>query len=189
MMVNTKEFDDIRKELKQFEAEREKQILISRDIIALSKRIIYSIHRDDLNEAENIVREIKKKIKALSKKDLEMGLDRVALQEYVEAMTFLEFMKKGKLVGRKELGVGTDAYLLGLCDLTGELMRKAVRTVIMKEYDKTEKIRQLVEEIYGEFLKIDLRNGELRKKSDSIKWNLQKIEDLIYDIEIKDKRK
>ncbi|MBT7927970.1 hypothetical protein HN695_06565, partial [Candidatus Woesearchaeota archaeon] len=32
---------------------------------------------------------------------------------------------------------------------------------------------------------MDLRNGELRKKSDAIKWNLKKIEDILYDISMK----
>jgi predicted translin family RNA/ssDNA-binding protein len=80
------------------------------------------------------------------------------------------------------LGVETEAYLLGLCDLTGELVRKAVKDVIDGKYDSAEEITKLVEEIYGEFLKFDLRNGNLRQKSDSIKWNLQKLEQLLLDI-------
>jgi hypothetical protein len=34
-------------------------------------------------------------------------------------------------------------------------------------------------------MKFDLRNGELRKKFDEIKWNLKKIEDIAYDIKMK----
>ncbi|GAG22250.1 unnamed protein product, partial [marine sediment metagenome] len=49
------------------------------------------------------------------------------------------------------------------------------------------KIKAFVDEIYGEFLKFDLRNSELRRKSDSIKWNLKKLEDVIFDITLKGK--
>ena len=35
-------------------------------------------------------------------------------------------------------------------------------------------IKEFVSNIYTEFLKFDFRNSELRKKSDSIKWNLKK---------------
>ena len=63
---------------------------------------------------------------------------------------------------------------MGLCDLTGELGRKAVNEVIKKNFKQAEQIRELVDEIYGEFLKLNLRNSELRKKSDQIKWNLKK---------------
>lgn len=189
MIIDQKDFEEIKKELVAFEQEREKQIQLSREIITLSKRIIYSVHRDDLRLAEVLTDDIRKKLKELSKKKLDTGMDKVALQEYVEAIAFLEFVKKGTLVTRKQLGVDTEVYLLGICDLTGELMRKAVKTVIKKEYEKTEQIKELVEEIFGEFLKFDLRNSELRKKADSLKWNLTKIEDLIYDIHIKDKKK
>ena len=59
---------------------------------------------------------------------------------------------------------------------------KKIRTTSEKDFSEVEKIRELVEEIYGEFLKLDLRNGELRKKSDAIKWNLRKLEDLVLSI-------
>ena len=72
----------------------------------------------------------------------------------------------------------------GLADLTGELGRKAVHDAIKKDFNSVLKIRLLVEEIYGEFLKFDLRNGELRKKSDAIKWNLNKLEDLVLSLNL-----
>jgi len=188
MIIDTKEFENIRKELAHFEQDREKQIQQARKIITLSKRIIYCVHRDDLKDARVLAKEIQKEIKSLSAKDLDTGMDKVALQEYVEAICFLTYIDKGYLPTKTEIKVSTNIYLLGLCDLTGELGRKAVKCVIKKDFDQTEKIRQLVEEIFGEFLKLDLRNGELRKKSDAIKWNLHKIEDLVYDIKVKDKR-
>jgi len=58
---------------------------------------------------------------------------------------------------------------------------------INEEYDEIKFIKEFVSDIYNEFLKFEFRNGELRKKSDSIKWNLKKIEEIIYDIKIRDK--
>ena len=46
-----KGFDKIRKELKKIEDNREKAITNSREIINLSKQIIYSVHRDNLKKA------------------------------------------------------------------------------------------------------------------------------------------
>jgi len=69
-----------------------------------------------------------------------------------------------------------------LCDLAGELVRKAVKDSIKKNFDSVLEIRDFVEELYGEFLKFNLRNGELRKKSDSIRWNLNKLEELALDV-------
>ena len=69
-----------------------------------------------------------------------------------------------------------------MCDFTGELVRMTTNLVLKKKFKEAQKVRDLVDEIYGEFLKFDLRGGELRKKSDSIKHNLRRIEDILYDV-------
>ncbi len=179
-MINRKDFEDIRKELENFEEEREKTISNSREVIKLSKQIIYSLHRDDLANAARLLKEIKIKIKLLDKtKNYDTSISSVAFQEYVEAVAFFDIVKNGSLPTSKELNVDVFSYLCGLADLTGELGRKAVHDAIKKDFKSAEKIKNIVEDIYGEFLKFDLRNGELRKKSDAIKWNLNKLEDLV----------
>ena len=82
---------------------------------------------------------------------------------------------------------GVEEYLLGLCDLTGELGRRSVFATIDSNFEEVKKIRDIVDSIYKAFLEFDLRNSELRKKSDSIKWNLKKIEEILYDLKLKDK--
>jgi len=93
-------------------------------------------------------------------------------------------IKDNKIQTLATLKVNEEDYLMGICDLTGELTRKAV-TIANKEPKEVEKIKDLVEEIFGEFIKFNLRNGELRKKADSIKWNLKKLEEIMYDIKKK----
>jgi len=184
-MLDKREFLKIGKDLRIFEEKREQVIILSREIIQLSKQIIYALHRDDINKASKIVKDIKSKVTKLPKEYFDAGIQNVALQEYVEAVCFYEFLRNNKIPTRTLLKVDTENYLMGLCDLTGELMRKAVKAVIKKKFDYASKIKDLVEELYGEFLKFDLRNSELRKKSDSIKWNLQKLEDLMYNISVR----
>ncbi|MDP2908967.1 MAG: hypothetical protein Q8N77_04135 [Nanoarchaeota archaeon] len=184
-MLDDKDFEGIRKDLKRFEEERELTIQKSRRIIQLSKQIIYSIHRNDLKSAEKLAEEIKKETKSLPSCPYDTDMHKTAIQEYVEALCYFEFVKNNKIPTRKELNTDTEGYLLGLCDLTGELVRKAVYETIKKNFDEVKKIKALVEEIYGEFLKFDLRGGELRKKSDSIKWNLTKLEDIEYGLSLR----
>ena len=74
---------------------------------------------------------------------------------------------------------------MGLCDLSGELVRKAVNDVIKKNFKEAMIIKNLVEEIYGEFLELNLRNSELRRKSDQIKWSLKKLEDIVFELKVK----
>jgi len=181
-VINKQEFKEIGKELKKFEEEREDSIQKSREIITISKQIIYSIHRNDISKAEKLSQEIKKKMSNLSSNSYDTAMVTVAQQEFVEAVTFLDFVKKKVIPTRKELKIETEPYLLGLCDLTGELVRMAVNCAIRKQIDEVMKIRELIDEIYGEMLLFDFRNGEMRKKYDSIKWNLKKVEDIILEI-------
>jgi len=184
-MIDKKKFDDMRREIDKLERKREEAIELSRDIIKESKLAIYAVIRDNLNESEKHIEQLKKMIIELPKDDYDTGMAGVARQEYVEAITLYYYVKENKLIANDELKVDIYDYLAGLCDLTGELMRKAVNLVIKDDVKGAEKIRDFVDEIYHEFLKFNLRNGELRKKSDQIKWNLEKLENMMYDLKIK----
>jgi translin len=178
-MLDKKEFSDIRQDLEKFENNREEIIQKSREIIKSSKLIIYSLHRNEIEKADLLVLDIKKNMNGLSKSNLNSNINKVAVQEYVEALCYFEFIKNKRIPLRKELEVETEDYLCGLCDLIGELVRKAVNEVINQNVDKAIEIRNLVDNLYGEFLMFNLRNGELRKKMDSIKWNLKKLDEVV----------
>lgn len=180
-MLNKQEFKNIVKELEAYEKNRESLIQLSRAIIQLSKQIIYSVHRNDLKNASKLIKEIKAKVRKLPKENFDAGIINVAKYEYVEAICFYEFVKNNRIPTKKVLGIDVDSYLLGLADLTGELVREAVNESIKKNFRFVIKIKDLLDEIYGEFLKFDLRNSELRQKYDSIKWNLKKVEDLVHE--------
>jgi len=186
-MLNKKEFSKIRQDMKKIDKKREEIIQTSREIISLSKQIIYAAQRKDLKKAASVIEKIKVKISKLRNIKIKAGtnINSVAFQEYVEAIAFYEFVKNKRIPTRASLGVEIDDYLSGLCDLTGELVRKAIYDVIHKNFDGAKVIKKLVNDIYGEFLKLHLRNGELRKKSDAIKWNLKKLEEVMYDISMK----
>jgi|TARA_Y100000310_G_scaffold93932_1_gene91556 predicted translin family RNA/ssDNA-binding protein len=186
-MLNKKDFWEIRKEIADFDIKRESIIQKSREIINLSKRIIYALHRDDIKSASLYVKEIEKKKKSLKSVWLDTNINQTALQEYAEALCYYHFVKNKKIPTRASLKVDNASYLMGLCDLTGELVRKAVNDAIKKNFKQAMEIKDLVDEIYGEFLKFNLRNSELRRKSDQIKWNLKKLEDVVFELKLKGK--
>ena len=186
-MIDKNEFTKIREEMRKLDLKREEVIQLSREIITVSKQVIYAAQRNDMKSAHSAIKEIKNNVKKLKKLDIltNTNINSVAIQEYVEAISFYEFVKNKSIPTRVSLGVSAEDYLSGLCDLTGELVRKAIYEVIHKNFDEAEHIKELVHDIYGEFLKLHLRNGELRKKSDSIKWNLKKLEEVMYDVSMK----
>ena len=93
-MLDKKTFENIRKELKDFEQKREETIQTSRKTITLSKQIIYAVHRDDLDTAGKSLKDIQALIKHLqTTRHHEIGISNVAFQEYVEAICYYEFVK------------------------------------------------------------------------------------------------
>lgn len=184
-MIDTKEFGRIQHDLEVFEASREKQISVAREVIKLSKLVIYSVHRNDLDSAKKHLVVMEKKVRLLSPQSFDENMGNVAYQEYVEAVAYYSFMKHNKIPSQKELKVSSETYLLGLCDLTGELVRRAVQDVIRGKPETALKIHSFVEELYGLFLHLNLRNGELRKKTDSIQWNLKKLEEIALGLKLR----
>jgi len=186
-MINKADFKKIKEKLDKYDKKREEVIKKSRDVLKASKQLIYSIHRGNMAEAKKMVVSVKK-----DKKDLDRiassidrlfyeGSYRQAMQEYAEALCYYGFIVEKKVPSINSLKISSEDYLMGISDLTGEVTRRAV-TIANKKPKEVSKIKKFVEEVFGEFLKFNLRNGELRKKSDSIKWNLKKLEDLEYDI-------
>lgn len=186
-MINKIEFKRMNQELKQNDLIREYTIAKSREVLKLSKQVIYALHRNDLEEATKkfaLLKNEKSKLDSLMKKRFDKNLGSAAYQEFVEAATYLDFIQGNKIQIADSLKVPTEEYLLGVCDLTGELVRLAVACSIRKDHDMVIKIKEFISDLYKEFLEFDLRNSELRKKSDSIRWNLNKIEDLILGIKL-----
>lgn len=190
-MFDKKTFDYIKGEFEREEGEREKIILESREIVKLSKEVIYSLHRSDLKQAKKASEDIDKRVKALVKKYKGTkhefsGSYRIALQEYVEAMAYYEFSSSGKLL-EYDKSLDYECYLLGLCDLSGELVRMALNMGIEGSFDKVYEIRKFVSELFDELMKFDFRNGELRKKTDSIRWDMKKLDDMVFELKMKNK--
>ncbi|HLC96708.1 MAG TPA: hypothetical protein VJH97_05285 [Candidatus Nanoarchaeia archaeon] len=186
-MIDTKDFKKIEVKLASYDSQREHLIKKARDVLKLSKQLIYAAHRGDKKEASELYQQAQNEKKALDKiasadpKLYYEGSYSQAIQEYVEALAYHDFSTAGKIPTVAALKVDEEDYLSGIADLTGELTRKAV-TVANKEPKEVERIKDVVEEIFGQFLKFNLRNGDLRKKADQIKWNLKKLEELEYDV-------
>jgi predicted translin family RNA/ssDNA-binding protein len=186
-----KEFSVIRKTIGNYDAKREELIKKSRELLKISKQIIYSIHRENITEAKKnivIAKKIKKELEKIilfNKKLSYEGSYSDGCQEYVEGLCYFEFVKNNKIPTLKSLNISAEDYLMGICDLTGELVRRAVRLATKRQINEVDKIKIFVEDLFEEFLKFDFRNGNLRKKYDSIKWNLKKLEEILYDIKLK----
>ena len=93
-------------------------------------------------------------------------------------------MEQKKLPLHHELGVSSDYYLLGICDLAGELGRAALNATIDEEYTRAKEFRDFVVQLFDELSQMNVRNGELRKKIDGVRHEVQKLDKLILDIKM-----
>lgn len=193
-MLDKKDLESIKSRIDAYEQQRDKVIRTSRDVVKLSKKVIYALHRKDMLSAGNAVSDMNSEFKKLASaakhpKLLSSGAYKVAVQEYVEALCFYELMKNNRIPTNTKLKLDPEFYLMGLIDLTGELVRKAINSAIKEDYKTSVKLKELVSELYDELLLFDFAGGELRKKFDSIKYDLKKLDDLVLNLKLSKKIK
>ncbi|MBN2566966.1 hypothetical protein JXB02_02675 [Candidatus Woesearchaeota archaeon] len=185
-------FPRLARELAAFDEKREAIILASREALKSSKTAIYAVHRGE--DAKSLLAAAAERMRAMAAmiaKDARLGTVGAysqAAQEYVEAAAFRSFMRDRTIPDAKDLApaptvpLAAEDYLAGLCDLTGELARKAVNAAIRKDRMLVGDIRDAIDEISYRMAQLNLRNSDLRKKYDAVKWNLKKVEEVLYDL-------
>lgn len=149
------------------------------------------MHRDDMKIAGKLIKDVENifaNFQTYFKRDASLrreGAFRAALEEYAEAKFFYNVLAGKKIDFLEEEELNYESYLCAICDLTGELVRKAVNQATKRKFREVEKYRDTVEEIIGELIKLNLNNGHLRSKFDDAKRNLRRLEEMLYDIKIK----
>jgi translin len=193
MKVDKNAFAVMRKQMVLHDSLRDELIKVSRDALTLSKKSIYSLHRGESKSAKSQLvsaRKIIAKMNALIRKDAHLAITGAyleAIEEYVEAACYYSLLAKKELPTPKQLGVDIDSYVPGLCDLVGELVRKAINSAIKGDTKTSLEIRDFVTQVYQELMLFDFRNSPVRRKFDSIKYGLEKLEDLALQIKMKKK--
>ncbi|KAI9873384.1 MAG: hypothetical protein M1830_000474, partial [Pleopsidium flavum] len=79
-----------------------------------------------------------------------------------------------------------EEYLQSLISLIEELARLAVNSVTLGDYHRPLQISRFVKDLHAGFQILNLKNDSLRRRSDSIKYNVKKIEDVVYDLSLRD---
>jgi len=78
-----------------------------------------------------------------------------------------------------------DDFLIGLLNLASELSRLAVNAVTASDYSRPLRIAKFVAELDAGFRLLNLKNDALRKRFDGLKYNLKKVEEIVYDLTIR----
>jgi len=188
-MINKKFIQTLRKEHNSQTGERRQIISLANVILHDSKRVIFALHRGNIQEAKKNLIEIEKVIRKLEKKFgykriNEEGSYKAGVEEYVEAKTFYLVLAGKKISTIKEVKLRFDSYLGGICDLTGELVRRAINEAAQGNTSEVKKIKDIINEIMAELVQFDM-TGYLRTKYDQARASLRKIEQINYDVKIR----
>ncbi|KAE8159606.1 Translin [Aspergillus tamarii] len=116
------------------------------------------------------------------------------LEEYKSnsAASFLTIEEVGKFldipVNLKEqdaFHLTIEEYLLALISMVEELSRLAVNSVTLGDYARPVQIGSFIKDLFAGFQLLNLKNDILRKRSDGIKYSVKKVEDVVYDLSLR----
>ncbi|KAJ5718782.1 hypothetical protein N7488_004428 [Penicillium malachiteum] len=211
-------FENFRNELDEHHDRRERVIKASRDITALSKKIIFALQR---------VRTISTPLPPKIAQENQVRLDQIralftfiipdvtginswryqrqisgGIQEFIEAISFDHYLRTQQLISLsesqarlpKEILLTEEDYLMGLFDLTGEMMRFAVMALSSgnatqkqsseaeESTDSTKKLPHLSDTQSG--IVVDLRSMRAEFEALSVPRRANMLRDLVKKVEV-----
>ncbi len=161
---------------------REDALKTSRDIIINCRRGIQQLHRDQMPEAEEFIRQASEKLIHLFEvtKDhpdiYHAGFVENAAQEYVEIHCLYNIMKEEDLPDPDSIQTTSSAYLLGLCDVVGELRRGALDFMLEGNTTKAGEYLGYMDRIYDAIMSFDYPSSlvPVKKKQDMVRGLIEK---------------
>lgn len=166
--------DKIEKSIDETGKAREQALKSSREIIIGCRKAIQCLHQDLIENAEEHIDKAYSELTRLyditrDHSDLyHAGFVENASQEVVEAKCLLNIMQGEELPDPDEIKTTYSAYLLGLCDVIGELRRNALDFIRKGEAPKANECLDMMEKIYDAIIRFDYPSAlvPIRKKQD-----------------------
>lgn len=121
-------------------------------------------------------------------------------QRFVFAAVLAHYLNQQKLLSKEEtaqlLGLDSEPgpqkfhldledYLSGIIQVSNELARFTVNCVTHGDYDRPLKISNFLNDLNTGFRLLNLKNDNLRKRFDSLKYDMKKVEEVVYDLSIR----
>jgi translin len=161
----------ITKSLGDIQDSREFLLKNTREIIILCSRSIIAVHKGDLKEGRENLKQAETLLKKYKKKATGQ-LRRYLItpeQEFVEAACLIAIVENKEIPSDKKLDVMPESYVLGLLDCVGELKRRVFDKIRIGQIDEATKIFEIMEDLYLQlytFSMYDKVVKEARRKID-----------------------
>jgi translin len=161
---------------------REDALKTSRDIIICCRKGIQQLHRNQMDEAETYMKQASAKLVQLhdiTKDHVDIfhtGFVENAVQEFVEITCLYNIMKGMDLPDPDALQTTYSAYLLGLCDVVGELRRGALDFMLEGNTAKANEYLGYMDRIYDAIMSFDYPSAlvPIKKKQDMVRSLIEK---------------
>ncbi|KAH8406384.1 hypothetical protein KR215_012026 [Drosophila sulfurigaster] len=114
----------------------------------------------------------------------------IALVIYLEAGFLVTRETAAEMLGLKTkhsdgFHLDIEDYLLGILLLASELSRFATNSVTMGDYERPLNISHFIGDLNTGFRLLNMKNDGLRKRFDALKYDVKKIEEVVYDVSIR----
>jgi translin len=161
---------------------REDALKASRDIIIWCRKGIQQLHRNQMDEAESFMNQAAAKLTQLHEITkghpdvFHSGYVENAAQEYVEIQCLYHIMKGIALPDPDSIQIEYNAYLLGLCDVVGELRRGALDFMLEGNTSKANVYLTYMDRIYDAIMSFDYPSAliPIKKKQDMVRNLIEK---------------
>jgi len=191
-MINDKFLKKLKDDYHANESERRQIISASNNILFEAKKNIFALQRNDFKAAETKMLDMEKALKNLQER---FGFERLhregaykaAAEEYLEGKTLYLAIKNKPIESVKGISLDYESYLGGICDMIGELVRYATNRAANGKFSEVAKIKKLAEDIMGQLIDFDM-TGYLRTKYDQARGHLRKLEQMAYEIKLRNKK-
>ena len=153
---------------------RETSLKYARTVIIHCRKAIQLIHQHKMQQAEELIKKASATLAELydvtkDHADLsKAGYVENAAQEFVEAQCFYNILHHEALPDPDAIQTTYTAYLMGLCDVVGELRRKALDMVLAGEQKDAQQYLVIMEDIYAAILRFDYPSSliPIKRKQD-----------------------
>ena len=166
----------IKRELDEKDKRRENVFVQAREIRRISTKAIREIHKDNYGVARELIKQLKTMVRKLDESDMAFNFLQEALQEYSEAVLTYALLKKANIPTPLDLGIPSEAYVLGLADSIGELRRYILDLIRKDEFEEAEYFLDFMDEIYQHIIAFDYPSAliPIRRKQDTARTLLEK---------------
>jgi translin len=174
--------EKIDKHINEKDKLREQALRSSRDIIINCRKAIQYLHREKKREARTLIKKSSEKLHSLYRTTLKhpdlyhSGFVENAAQEYVEAHCLYNIMKGDDLPDPDSIQTTYNAYLLGLCDVVGELRRASLDFILEGEATRAHEYLEHMDEIYEAIMSFDYPSAliPIKRKQDMVRNLIEK---------------